>query len=230
MPPARYNVYFKRRFGTTMDIGALRTEYTQAGLSRANLAANPFLQFDTWFQQANQAGIAEVNAMQLATASPQGKPTLRTVLLKAFDEQGFVFYTNYHSQKAQQIAENPQVAALFFWKELERQVEVTGRIEKVSALESLKYFTSRPRGSQLGAWVSAQSSIITSRKLLESKLEEMKQKFSSGDIPLPDFWGGFRIVPDSVEFWQGRPSRLHDRFEYRRSSDQSSWQIERLSP
>lgn len=213
-----------------MDIGALRSEYTQAGLSRENLAMNPLLQFEAWFKQANQAQLAEVNAMQLATASPQGKPTLRTVLLKAFDEQGFVFYTNYHSQKAQQIAENPQVAALFFWKELERQVEVTGRIEKVSTLESLKYFTSRPQGSQLGAWVSAQSSIITSRKLLEAKLEEMKQKFSHGEIPLPDFWGGFRIIPETVEFWQGRPNRLHDRFEYRRQAGQTSWQIERLSP
>ena len=213
-----------------MDIGALRREYTQAGLSKANLAANPFLQFETWFQQANQAHITEVNAMQIATSTAQGRPSLRTVLLKAFDEQGFVFYTNYHSQKAQQIAENPQVAALFFWKELERQVEITGRIEKVSTLESLKYFTSRPRGSQLGAWVSAQSSIISSRKLLEAKLEEMKQKFSSGEIPLPDFWGGFRIIPDTVEFWQGRPNRLHDRFEYRHITEENSWQIERLSP
>lgn len=213
-----------------MDIGTLRREYTQAGLSKTNLAANPFLQFETWFQQANQANIAEVNAMQIATSTAQGKPSLRTVLLKAFDEQGFVFYTNYHSQKAQQIAENPQVAALFFWKELERQVEITGRVEKVSTLESLKYFTSRPRGSQLGAWVSAQSSIISSRKLLEAKLEEMKLKFSHGDIPLPDFWGGFRIIPDTVEFWQGRPNRLHDRFEYRRTTEQTSWQIERLAP
>ena len=213
-----------------MDIGALRSEYTQAGLGRENLAINPFLQFEAWFKQANEAKLAEVNAMQLATASPQGKPTLRTVLLKAFDEQGFVFYTNYHSQKAQQIAENPQVAALFFWKELERQVEITGRIEKVSTLESLKYFTSRPRGSQLGAWVSAQSSIISSRSLLEAKLEEVKQKFNKGEIPLPDFWGGFRIIPDTVEFWQGRPNRLHDRFEYRRQSGQASWQIERLAP
>ena len=213
-----------------MDIGALRCEYTQAGLSRANLAENPFLQFEEWFKQANQAKVTEVNAMQLATASPQGKPSLRTVLLKSFDEQGFVFYTNYHSQKAQEIAHNPQVAALFFWKELERQVEITGRVEKVSTLESLKYFTSRPRGSQLGAWVSAQSSIITSRKLLEIKLEEMKQKFSHGEIPLPDFWGGFRIIPDIVEFWQGRPNRLHDRFEYRRQANSACWQIERLAP
>lgn len=213
-----------------MDIGALRREYTHSGLSKANLAANPFLQFETWFQQANQANLAEVNAMQIATSTAQGKPSLRTVLLKAFDEQGFVFYTNYHSQKAQQIAENPQVAALFFWKELERQVEITGRVEKVSTLESLKYFTSRPRGSQLGAWVSAQSSIISSRKLLEAKLEEMKLKFSHGEIPLPDFWGGFRIIPDTVEFWQGRPNRLHDRFEYRRSAEQTNWQIERLAP
>jgi pyridoxamine 5'-phosphate oxidase len=166
--------------------------------------------------------------MQIATVSNSGRPSLRTVLLKAFDEQGFVFYTNYHSQKAQDIAQNPQVVLLFFWKELERQVEITGRAEKVSTLESLKYFTSRPRGSQLGAWVSQQSSIITSRSLLEIKLDEMKRKFKEGSIPLPDFWGGFRIVPDTFEFWQGRPSRLHDRFEYKLVEGQ--WVANRLAP
>jgi len=211
-----------------MDIGALRREYTQAGLSRETLDPNPFQQFALWFQQAIQAEVLEPNAMQLATVSAAGKPTLRTVLLKSFDERGFVFFTNYRSQKALQMDENPQVALLLFWKELERQVEITGRAEKISTLESLRYFTSRPRGSQLGAWVSAQSSIITSRTLLEMKLDEMKRKFSAGEIPLPDFWGGYRIVPDTLEFWQGRPSRLHDRFEYRQQA--AGWEPLRLAP
>ncbi len=213
-----------------MDIGALRQDYTQMGLTRENLAADPIAQFNVWFQQALQAQITEPNAMQIATATPQGKPSLRTVLLKAYDEQGFVFYTNYTSQKSQEIAVNPQVTLLFFWKELERQVEISGFAEKVSSLESLAYFTSRPRGSQLGAWVSAQSSIISSRHLLEMKLEEIKRKFKAGDIPLPSFWGGYRIVPQTIEFWQGRTNRLHDRFEYRREDNNQSWSLVRLSP
>lgn len=211
-----------------MDIASLRNEYTQAGLSRNTLDTNPFQQFNLWLQQAIDAKVAEPTAMQLATVSATGKPTIRTVLLKSYDEKGFVFYTNQTSQKAQQMAENANVAILLFWKELERQVEITGRAEKVSTLESLRYFSSRPRGSQLGAWVSAQSSIITSRKLLELKLDEMKRKFGAGEIPLPDFWGGYRIVPETLEFWQGRPSRLHDRFEYRRNNE--AWDLQRLAP
>lgn len=211
-----------------MDIGDLRREYTQAGLTRESLEANPLQQFDQWFTQAVQGQVLEPNAMQIATVDIKGKPTLRTVLLKSYDDKGFVFYTNYNSQKAQQIAANPQVALLIFWKELERQVEITGRAEKVSTLESLRYFTSRPRGSQLGAWVSVQSSIITSRNLLEMKLEEIKRKFNEGAIPLPDFWGGYRVIPETIEFWQGRSNRLHDRFEYRRTAQ--GWDIVRLSP
>ena len=211
-----------------MDIGDLRREYTQAGLTRESLEANPLQQFDQWFTQAVQGQVLEPNAMQIATVDIKGKPTLRTVLLKSYDDKGFIFYTNYNSQKAQQIAANPQVALLIFWKELERQIEITGRAEKVSTLESLRYFTSRPRGSQLGAWVSVQSSIITSRNLLEMKLEEIKRKFNEGAIPLPDFWGGYRVIPETIEFWQGRSNRLHDRFEYRRTAQ--GWDIVRLSP
>lgn len=212
-----------------MDLGALRNEYIQGGLVRDELKADPFQQFESWFNEATHSEVMEVNAMQLATISALGAPALRTVLLKSFDEQGFVFYTNYGSQKAGHIAENPRVVALFFWKELERQVEITGVAEKISTAESLKYFLSRPRGSQLGAWVSAQSSVISSRSFLEQKLGEMKRKFGEGEVPLPDFWGGYRIVPDTVEFWQGRPSRLHDRFEYRLRTE-NDWEIVRLSP
>ncbi|PID99927.1 MAG: pyridoxamine 5'-phosphate oxidase [Thiothrix nivea] len=212
-----------------MNLGAIRNEYMQGGLVRDELKADPFSQFETWFHEATHSEVTEVNAMQLATISPLGAPALRTVLLKSFDEQGFVFYTNYGSQKASHIAANPRVVALFFWKELERQVEISGTAAKIPTAESLKYFLSRPRGSQLGAWVSAQSSVISSRRFLEQKLGEMKRKFGEGEVPLPDFWGGYRIVPDTVEFWQGRPNRLHDRFEYRLRAEHD-WEIVRLSP
>ncbi len=211
-----------------MDISHLREEYTQAGLSRENLLSNPFKQFELWFRQAQQAQLAEPNAMSLATVSAAGVPALRTVLLKYFDDNGFVFFSNYTSNKARDINDNPQVALMFPWVALERQVVVQGQAEKISTAESLRYFTSRPAGSQLGAWVSHQSSVISGRKVLEMKLTEMKQKFHDGKIPLPDFWGGYRVVPQKIEFWQGRPSRLHDRFLFTR--DANLWRIDRLSP
>ena len=167
--------------------------------------------------------------MSLATVGQDLRPRVRTVLLKIFDERGFVFFTNYESRKARQIAENENVSLLFPWLALERQVIVCGTAEKISTAESLAYFVTRPRGSQLGAWVSAQSSVITTRSLLEQKWEEMKRKFGEGQVPLPDFWGGYRVVPRDIEFWQGRPSRLHDRFSYTRQPD-GTWKIERLSP
>lgn len=215
-----------------MDISHLREEYTQAGLQRNNLRTSPFDQFELWFEQAQKARIAEPNAMSLATVSASGMPSLRTVLLKYFDQSGFVFFTNYHSNKARDIADNPHVALMFPWVALERQVVVQGRAEKVSTSESLRYFTRRPHGSQLGAWVSQQSKVITGRKVLEQKLEEMKRKFREGKVPLPDFWGGYRVIPINIEFWQGRPNRLHDRFQYSRPSagNVSDWQIHRLSP
>ena len=206
-----------------------RSEYTRGELDRAGLKENPFEQFALWFQQAMEAKVIEPNAMSLATAGADQRPLLRTVLLKSYDERGFVFFTNFESRKARQIAENANVSLLFPWLALERQVIICGAAEKISSAESVAYFVTRPRGSQLGAWVSAQSSVITTRSLLEQKWEEMKRKFSEGQVPLPSFWGGYRVVPREIEFWQGRPSRLHDRFLYTRQTD-SSWQINRLAP
>ncbi|HIB92753.1 MAG TPA: pyridoxamine 5'-phosphate oxidase [Candidatus Lambdaproteobacteria bacterium] len=211
-----------------MDLTFMRQGYEDAGLTREQLNSDPFLQFEAWFSEANDSEPIP-NAMSLATVSRSGAPMLRTVLLKLFDENGFVFFTNYKSRKADQIAENPNVATLFNWVALERQVSIIGVAEKIDASESLKYFLSRPRGSQLGAWVSDQKSVLSSRKILEMKLDEIKRKFAKGKIPLPDFWGGYRIKPDSFEFWQGRPNRLHDRFLYSKS-DNESWCIERLAP
>ncbi len=212
-----------------LDLSKMREEYTSEGLSRKDLHPSPFMQFEKWFRQAESAGLREPNAMTLATVSAEGQPSVRTVLLKYFDERGFVFFTNYHSRKARDIAANPRVALLFPWLDLHRQVRIEGLAEKVSTVESMKYFMSRPRESQLGAWVSNQSSPITSRQLLMMKFEEMKRKFSKGQIPLPDFWGGYRVVPHTFEFWQGRENRLHDRFEYRLQTD-GSWLIQRLAP
>jgi pyridoxamine 5'-phosphate oxidase len=211
-----------------MDLSEFRKEYSDRGLRREDLAADPMVQFERWFQQAVELKLHEPNAMSLATVDATGRPLLRTVLLKYFDTNGFVFFTNYQSRKAKHIAGNPQVSLLFPWVILERQVIVQGRAEKISAAESLKYFASRPRESQLGAWVSDQSSVISSRKLLLQKLAEIKDKFAHGEIPLPSFWGGFRVIPETIEFWQGGSARLHDRFFYERKGD--AWEIERLSP
>ncbi len=212
-----------------MDLGALRQEYTQADLDESSVDPDPFKQFEHWFEQAVKSELLEPNAMSLSTVSPSGQPSLRTVLLKFFDANGFVFFTNYTSRKARELEGNPRVALLFPWYGLERQVLVEGRAEKVSTAESLKYFVSRPHGSQLGAWVSQQSRVITSRSVLELKLAELKRKFTAGEVPLPDFWGGYRVVPEALEFWQGRPNRLHDRIRYRREPE-AAWLRERLAP
>ena len=197
-------------------------------MKREEMNADPVAQFSEWFAQATELGLHEPNAMTLATVDESGMPYQRTVLLKYFDGEGFVFFTNYQSRKAKQMERNPRVGLLFPWITLERQVIVQGSVEKVSTAESLKYFTSRPRESQIGAWVSNQSEVITSRKILMLKLAEIKEKFSHGEIPLPSFWGGYRVRPETIEFWQGGPARLHDRFLYRR--DDAAWKIERLSP
>jgi len=211
-----------------MDLTFMRQGYRNEGLTKEQLSSDPFLQFEAWFEDANEAEPIP-NAMSLATVRPSGAPRIRTVLLKLFDANGFVFFTNFKSRKAEQIEENPNVAVLFNWVALERQVSINGVAEKVETNESLKYFMTRPRGSQLGAWVSDQRSVLSSRKILEIKLDEIKRKFADEIIPLPDFWGGFRIKPKSFEFWQGRPNRLHDRFSYSKIDDQS-WEIERLAP
>jgi pyridoxamine 5'-phosphate oxidase len=211
-----------------MDLAGFRKEYSDRGLRREHLAPDPVAQFSEWFGHATELQVHEPNAMTLATVDADGMPFQRTVLLKYFDHDGFVFFTNYGSRKAAQIAGNPRVSLLFPWITLERQVIIQGRAEKTSAAESLRYFASRPRESQIGAWVSNQSEVISSRKFLMQKLAEIRDKFQHGEIPLPSFWGGYRVVPETIEFWQGGPARIHDRFLYRRRQD--GWTIERLSP
>ncbi|MGJ8674024.1 pyridoxamine 5'-phosphate oxidase [Rubritalea sp.] len=213
-----------------MDLSDYRKEYLKNALTRSSAESNPFEQFTKWFQQAVDASYPEPNAMSLATASASAAPSLRTVLLKYFDTSGFVFFTNYQSRKAQEIAENPQVSLLFPWITLERQVIVLGRIEKISEKESLEYFRSRPHDSQLGAWVSNQSSVIPGREWLATQLDELNQKYAEGEVPLPQFWGGYRVIPHHIEFWQGGPARLHDRILYTRDSNDAEWSIDRLSP
>jgi pyridoxamine 5'-phosphate oxidase len=212
-----------------MDIKGLRKEYNNPILRREMLEPDPFVQFERWFQEATRADVPEPNAMSLATVGADGQPTLRTVLLKFFDREGFVFFTNYGSRKAQQIKENQHVALLFPWIKQARQVAITGTVEQISTAESARYFASRPRESQLGAWISKQSSILNSRQMLMMELEKIKSKFLKGEIPLPDFWGGYRVRPRTIEFWQGQTSRLHDRFLYSLEHN-GTWSLERLAP
>lgn len=212
-----------------MNVSGLRRSATGFALDREDLSDNPIVQFEDWFRYACETVPMDPNALSIATVDDQNRPSSRTVLLKYFDDRGFVFFTNYESDKAVHIDANPNVALLFFWSDAARQVKIRGRAERIPTKETLKYFMSRPRGSQIGAWVSAQSSVISSRSLLEIKFQEMKQKFSKKEIPLPSFWGGYRVVPEEIEFWQGRRNRLHDRFQYTKQDD-GSWAIARLAP
>ncbi len=211
-----------------MDISNFRREYLKGGLSRSNLADDPVQQFTEWFEQARKTDIADPTAMILATVDPSGRPSQRAVLLKYYDSSGYVFFTNYESRKAKEIATNAKVSLLFVWLELERQIMITGDAHKISTAESAKYFMSRPKESQVAAWVSSQSHRLSSRQILMQKFSEMKRKIGEGKVPLPSFWGGYKVVPDEYEFWQGRKNRLHDRFHYIRNKD--GWKIERLAP
>ncbi|MCX8956097.1 pyridoxamine 5'-phosphate oxidase [Erwinia psidii] len=209
-------------------IAHLRREYTRGGLRRKDLPADPLILFEHWLNQSVAAQLPDPTAMSVATVDQHGQPYQRIVLLKHYDQRGLVFYTNLGSRKAQHLEGNPRVSLLFPWHMLERQVMVLGTVEKLSVVDVMKYFHSRPRDSQIGAWVSQQSSRISARGVLEGKFLELKQKFQKGEIPLPSFWGGFRIKPESMEFWQGGEHRLHDRFFYQREGD--SWKIDRLAP
>ena len=212
-----------------MSLADLRKDYSLAGLKEQDLAKDPFRQFDKWFQEASAAKIPEPNAMTLATATREGRPSARTVLLKGVDGRGFVFYTNYESRKGRELEANPRAALVFPWVAIERQVLVEGVLTKVSREESEAYFHSRPHPSQLSAWVSQQSSVVSGRATLEDGLKAVEKKFAGQVVPLPPHWGGFRLNPTSVEFWQGRRSRLHDRLRYRREAD-GGWTVERLAP
>lgn len=212
-----------------MSLADLRKDYSLAGLAEKDLARDPFRQFEKWFQEAEAAKLTEPNAMTLATAGRDGRPTARTVLLKGVDGRGFVFYTNYESRKGRELEVNPRATLLFPWIALERQVIVEGTVTKVSREEAEAYFHSRPRPSQLSAWVSQQSAIISGRKLLEDAMKELEKKYAGQPVALPPHWGGYRVAPESVEFWQGRRSRLHDRLRYRRGED-GGWLVERLAP
>jgi pyridoxamine 5'-phosphate oxidase len=212
---------------TIPSIADLRKDYTQAGLEQGD--PSPFKQFELWFNQALAADLLEPNAMTLATVTSEGKPDARIVLLKGFDTRGFVFYTNYLSQKGQELAANPHAALVFLWGDLERQVRVVGSVEKATEQEADTYFHSRPLGSRLGAWASTQSEVIPSREVLEARMAALEAEYQGREIPRPDHWGGFRVVPTEMEFWQGRPSRLHDRLRYQRQ-DNGAWKIDRLAP
>lgn len=212
-----------------MDIDQIRREYLHGGLSRDSLQSDPIDQFQHWLQQAVEAKVQDPTAMSIATVSADGQPSQRIVLLKDCDERGFVFYTNQGSRKAQDIASNNKVSLHFAWLELDRQVKISGIAEKVPTSEALKYFLSRPKESQLAAWASEQSRPVSSRGLLEQQFARMKEKFHKGEVPLPNFWGGYRVKPHQIEFWQGGAMRLHDRFQFTLQGDQS-WDVQRLAP
>lgn len=209
-------------------VETLRREYTLQGLSKAGMEQDPFRQFTRWFSQAAEAGLIDVNAMTLATADQDGAPSARIVLLKGYDDRGFYFYTNYESRKGQELKVNPHVALCLYWPQLERQVRIEGRVEKTSREQSEKYFHKRPRESQIGAWASSQSRKIQDRQTLLKRFSELKEQFDSQTVPLPDFWGGYCVIPRRIEFWQGRPGRLHDRLQYEKEGD--SWVLKRLAP
>ena len=208
----------------------LRREYARATLSESDVDPNPVRQFERWFAEARTAEVLEPNSMTLATATPDGWPSARTVLLKGVDERGFVFYTDYRSRKAGELEANPRAALVFYWGELERQVRVAGLVSRVSREESEGYYRSRPLGSRVGAWASPQSQVLVDRATLDARVASVEARFTGVDPPRPPWWGGYRVLPDEVEFWQGRPSRLHDRFRYRRRSPGEDWVIERLAP
>jgi pyridoxamine 5'-phosphate oxidase len=211
-----------------VSIADLRREYALARLDEKDVSRDPIAQFAQWFAEAQAAEVEEPNAMVLATATPGGIPSARVVLLKGFDERGFVFFTDYRSRKGAELEANPRAALVLHWSELERQVRITGDVTHTSVEESEAYYRSRPLGSRLGAWVSHQSQTIPSRDVLEGGLGDMERRFAGGDVPLPPYWGGYRVKPEEIEFWQGRENRLHDRIRYER--DRGQWKIERLAP
>lgn len=204
-------------------------DHTSRGLHRRDVDPDPIKQFSNWFTAAIEAGIRDVNAMSLATAAPDGRSSVRIVLLKGFDHDGFVFFTNYESQKGRQLEVNPYAALGFYWIEMDRQIRISGSAEKTSREESERYFHSRPIGSQLGAWASHQSQVVDARRVLDARMAQMTERFADKPIPLPPHWGGYRVRPESIEFWQGRANRLHDRFRYTRQPE-GAWLIERLAP
>ncbi len=211
------------------NIAGIRKDYQMQSLLETDVAADPFIQFDRWWDDAVKSELDEINATTLATASATSMPSARIVLLKSVTEAGFVFFTNYNSQKGKELEENPRACLVFFWKELERQIRITGMVEKISAAESDEYFNSRPDGSRIGAWASPQSSVIESREIIEANIANYTQRFTEGNITRPPHWGGYIVIPVVIEFWQGRPNRLHDRIQYSKMTG-GSWKIERLAP